>query len=254
MKRVRTLVLLATVTLAVSTPAQTPQQKPEQNPADAMPTVDQIIDNYVEAIGGKPAVEKINSRVSKGTFDIPAMGAGGTAEIVGKAPGKAYSEVEIAGFGIFKRAFDGKTGWSQDPISGLRDLGPEEMEDAKIDEDFYRDIKLKELYPKLELKGKAKVGEREAYLIEAPGPAGSLDKIYFDTESGLILKMEGERASPQGRIRLETALEDYRDVEGVKVPFTLRISNPEVSFTINLTEVKHNVPVDDARFVKPAAQ
>lgn len=230
------------------------QQKPEAKPAEATPTVDQVLDKFVQAIGGKAAVEKLNSRIAKGTFEIPSMGVSGTTEMFAKAPGKNSTVVDMPGFGTFKQAFDGKTGWSQDPMNGLRDMSAMELAAAKIDEDFYRDIRMKELYPKIEIKGKAKVGERDAYLLEAPGPAGSPDKFYFDAQSGLLLKTEGERDSPQGKAMLETFLEDYKEIDGVKLSFTIRINNPAISFTIKLSEVKHNVPVDDSKFVKPAAQ
>jgi hypothetical protein len=219
-----------------------------------LPTVDQVLEKFVKAIGGKAAVEKLNSRIAKGTFDIPSMGVSGTAEIAAKAPGKNATVVDMPGFGTFKQAFDGKNGWSQDPMNGLRDMSSEELAAAKIDEDFYRDIRMKDLYPGLAVKAKAKVGERDAYLLEGPGPAGSPDKFFFDAESGLLLKTEGERDSPQGKAMLETFLEDYKEVDGVKMPFTIRINNPAISFTIKLSEVKHNVPVDDSKFVKPAAQ
>lgn len=254
MKRALNLILITTLALAGPAVVRAAQQKPDEKPADKMPTVDQILDKYVQAIGGKAAIEKLNSRVAKGTFEIPAMGMSGPAELFAKAPNKSGFVIELTGFGIFKQVYAGASGWAQDPVSGLRDLSPGELAGAKLDEDFYRDIRLKELYPKMELKGKVKVGERDAYLIEATAESGPTDKLYFDTETGLLVRTDGERETAQGKLLGETFLEDYREVDGIKTPFTLRVNNPVISFTIKLTEVKHNVPVDDAKFAKPAAQ
>lgn len=253
MKRVLNLVIIAVLALAGSAIARA-QQKPDEKPADKMPTIDEILDKHVKAIGGKAAIEKINTRIAKGTFDIPTMGMSGSAEMFAKAPNKSGFVVDLPGFGTVKQVYNGGSGWAQDPMSGLRDLSPGELAGAKVDEDFYRDIRLKELYPKMQLKGKVKVSDRDAYLIEATSESGSTDKLYFDVETGLLVRTDGERETPQGKMLGETYLEDYKEVDGIKIPFTLRINNPVISFTIKLTQVQHNVAVDEARFAKPAAQ
>src|SRR3989441_8892439 len=121
MKRTLSLLFLLPV-FAVAALAQGGQQKPaDSKPAGAMPTADQIVDKYVQAIGGKAAIEKQTSRVSKGSFEIPAFGASGTAEVYEKAPNKSAAFINIPGFGVVQEGFDGKTAWAQDPQSGLRD-------------------------------------------------------------------------------------------------------------------------------------
>jgi outer membrane lipoprotein-sorting protein len=221
---------------------------------DKLPTVDQVIDKYVQAIGGKAAVEKQNSRVSKGNFEIPSFSAGGPIEIYAKAPNKAFSTINIEGFGVVQQGFTGSTGWSSDPQSGMRELGASEVAAAKLDSDFYRDIKLKELYPKLELKGKEKLPAGEAYVIIATPATGSPETLYFDTQSGLLVRQDGKRESPQGSMNVQVWFEDYKDVEGVKMPFTVKQNSDAISFVIKLTEIKPNVAIDDAKFNKPAGQ
>ncbi len=119
---------------------------------------------------------------------------------------------------------------------------------------FQGALRLRELYPRMTLKGKRKVGERDAYLIEADPGDGSLRRMYFDAQTGLPLRNEIERDTPEGRAIFETNFDDYREVDGVKIPFTVSLANPNLNLVIKLTEVRHNVPVDDARFAKPAAQ
>jgi outer membrane lipoprotein-sorting protein len=221
---------------------------------DKMPTVDQIIDKYVQAVGGKAAVEKQNSRVGKGTLELPSFGASGSLELYAKAPNKTLSVINIEGFGLVQQGFSGTVGWSSDPQSGLRELSGSELAAAKLDAEFYRDIKLKELYPKMELKGKEKIASGDAYVIIATPASGSPDTMYFDAQSGLLVRQDGKRESPQGILNVQVLFEDYKDVDGVKMPFTIKQNSDAVSFIIKLNEVKHNVAIDDAKFNKPAGQ
>ena len=252
----RTLMIFALCSaIAVAAFAQGGQQKPATDSKTALPTADQILDKYVQAMGGKTAIEKQTSRVSKGSFEIPAVGATGTAEIFEKAPNKSAAIINIPGFGVVQEGFDGKTAWAQDPQSGLREKAGAELGAAKLDGEFYKPIKLKQLYPKMTLTGKEKVGEHDVYVIEATPADGKPEKMYFDTQTGLLLRVDNDRESPQGSAHVETYFEDYKDTGGgVKAPFTIKIVRPDISFTLKTTEVKQNVPIDDAKFNKPAAQ
>jgi hypothetical protein len=171
-----------------------------------------------------------------------------------KAPNKYLLSVDIPGFGVIQQALNGDAGWAQDPQSGLRDLGGVELAQMKREADIYRDIKLKELYTKLVVKGKDKVGDHDAYLVEATPPEGGLEKMYFDAQSGLMIRNDLEADTPQGKMPVEVYLEDYKEVEGIKIPFTVRQVTPAVTFSIKLTDVKYNVTVEDSKFNKPAAQ
>jgi hypothetical protein len=171
-----------------------------------------------------------------------------------KAPNKNLVVINIPGFGIIQQGFNGTVGWSQEPSSGLRELSGAELASAKRDAEFYADIKYKEMYSKMTVKGKEKVGDKEAYVVEAMPTEGSPQKIYFDTQTGYIIRTDREVESPQGKMAVEIYLEDYKEVDGIKMPFTVRQITPAISFTIKIEEVKHNVPVDDAKFNKPAAQ
>jgi outer membrane lipoprotein-sorting protein len=254
MKRLTTIAMIC-LALAISAVAQSNQGKPpEAKPAEALPSVDQILDKFTTALGGKAAIEKQTSRVSKGTFDIPAMGASGAITLYGKAPNKNLVVIEIPGFGTINQGYNGSVGWAQDPTSGLREITGGELAAAKREAEFYSDLKFKELFPKMVVKGKEKVGASDAYVIEATPAEGSPQKFYFDVETGLLARVDVEAVSPQGKIPFEVYLEDYKAVDGVKMPFTVRRTSPAISFTIKLDKVEHNVAIDDAKFNKPAGQ
>jgi hypothetical protein len=217
-----------------------------------MPSADQIIEKYVQALGGKAAFEKITSRLSKGSIEIPDAGLSGTAEIYEKAPNKTVAFVDIAGFGLVREGFNGTVAWEDNPQTGMREKSGVELTDAKRDADFYREIKLKTIYTKMTLKGKEKVGDKEAYVIDAVPAEGTPEKWFFDTQSGLRIRSDAERESPQGKVLIESYLGDYREVDGIKIPFSIRQVTPAFSIIIKIMEVKHNVPIEDAKFNKPA--
>lgn len=242
------LILVTSVRVA----AQAAQAPPEK-PAAALPSVDQVLDKYVQSLGGKAAIEKLSSRVSKGTFEA-SQGVSGEIQFFSKAPNKTTLVVDLSGLGQIRQGFDGTVGWADNPQTGPRDMTGQELLVTKRGAEFYQAIKLRALYPKMVVQGKQKVGEHEAYLIEADPGDGSLRRMYFDTATGLLVRNEIERDTGQGRGTFETELDDYKEVDGVKLPFTVRQSNPGVSFTIKITEVRHNVPIDDSKFAKPAAQ
>ncbi|HWP44708.1 MAG TPA: hypothetical protein VNO14_15780, partial [Blastocatellia bacterium] len=137
------------------------------------------------------------------------------------------------------------------PQTGLRLMSGKELAAMKRDADFYRDLKFKGLYTSLTLAGKASVRGREAYVIEAGLPEGGSDRIYFDTETGLIVRSDTEREGPLGLTNTESYFEDHRIIDGITIPFTLRQHSGLVNVVIKLREVRHNVPIDDSIFYPP---
>lgn len=249
MKRILTIFLFALIAVV---PAFG-QDKPAATQATPLPKVDEILAKYTQAMGGKAGFEKLNSRVEKGHFDIPAMGAGGPIEIYTKAPNKNLVVVTIEGMGAFQEGFTGTVAWAQDPMNGLREKSGAELAMAKRNADFYGPVRMKERYPKMEVKSKQKVGEKDAYVVLATPTEGSPETLYFDAQTGLLIRQEMDAETAQGKMHVDIYLEDYKEVDGIKIPFTVKQNSDAISFVIKLTEVKHNVPIEDAKFNKPTS-
>jgi zinc protease len=222
--------------------------------AESLPSIDSVLAKWVDGTGGKAALEKLTSRTGKGTFDVPAMGASGTFTSYAKAPNKQSMVIDIPGFGVVIQGFDGTVGWSQNPMTGLVETSGAALAAAKRESEFYRETKFKEQYKKVEVKSKQKIGEKDALLVEATPETGSAEKLYFDTSNGLLLRIDAEREGPQGNAVVETYMEDYKEVDGVKLPFTIKQVMPGMTIVVKVDEVKHNVDIDDAKFAKPAAK
>ncbi len=248
------LTMMATIVVVAQDTPKAEAPKAEAKAPAALPSVDEILDKYVKAVGGKEVIEKQNSRVVKGSFDIEAMSMSGSFESYAKAPNKTTTIVTIPGFGVVNQVFDGEKGWSSDPMSGLRELAGAELAATKREADFYRDINLKKHFPKMEVKGREKVGSAEAFVVEATPAEGSPEKFYFDTVTSFLLRQDSERDNPQGKMPVEVYFENYKDVDGVKMPHTIRQVTPMFAMTIKFTEVKNNVAVEDSKFNKPSGQ
>src|SRR6266508_2247239 len=143
MNRAISVVLLAlapALSFAQEKPAET---KPAATAETRLPLADEVLDKYVEALGGKAAVEKLTSRVMKGDFELTTMGVTSVAEIYAKAPNKWLLTINVPGFGLVQQGYDGASGWAQDPQTGLRDLRGGELEDVKRSAEFNQPLKLK---------------------------------------------------------------------------------------------------------------
>jgi hypothetical protein len=120
--------------------------------------------------------------------------------------------------------------------------------------DFYRDLRLKTLYPKTAVKGKERVSGQDTYVVEATADDGAVEKWYFAAQTGLLIRMDTPYSSDDGTSFLQTVFEDYRDVDGVKIPFVWRQTSPDFDYFIKFTEIQNNVPIDDSKFAKPMGQ
>ena len=222
--------------------------------ASAMPTADEVVDHYVLAIGGRAAWLKLNSRVSKGTIEIPAMNnLSGTVEIHEKAPNLMLAVINLGG-AAFEQGFDGTIAWQDNPQNGLRVLSGGELDDARREADFYHSLDLRKNYTKLTVTGIERVNEHDTYAVEAARADGAPDKMYFDMQSGLLVRSVKHRYTPDGVSEFQADVEDYTEVDGVKLPFTVHQSGANAAFVIHFTEVNHNLQLTDAQFAKPPAE
>jgi len=227
-------------------PAATPA------PTPAAPTGDQILAKYIEALGGQAAIDKMKTLVMKGTF-TGFNGAALPYEVDLAAPDKFYINV-TAQQGTVERGFDGKAGWEKGP-RGLNDLMNPVLDDLKSTFLFYRNIKLKEQFTRLRGGRRDKIGDRDVIVVIGTTADNHREQLFFDAETGLLRRRMSYLETPIGVIPNQIDFEDYRDVDGVKLPFTVKVSSvePGLVSTRTYTEIKLNAPVDDAKFKMPAA-
>jgi zinc protease len=219
----------------------------------ATPALDDVLAHYVQALGGKAALEKCTSTIEKGTFEVPDFGASGPVELYAKTGDKHFMTIEIAGYGTVRQGYDGAAGWNDDPQGGLRDLAGDELDNARRGAAWNAPLRLKDLYPGLAVKGSDKVNGHDAWVLEAT-INDMKNRMYFDTATNLLVRSDQEVKTPDGKGTAVIYLQDYKAVDGVQEPFTITYSSPQINWNMKLAEVKHNDPIDDAKFAKPAAE
>ena len=248
---------MGTPQLPLPEPSPRPERSPGLNNGDqaatqrpALPTVDEILDKYVAALGGAANIEKVKSRVLKGTV-VGVNGNSFAYELYQSAPEKVLAVI-TGPQGVTERAFNGSTGWEKG-VRGLRDLSTEEVYFLRRYPDMSKDIKIKEQFTRLSVAGKPKIDNRDVYVLRGLTTTGRREQLYFDAETGLLVRRVSSIATPVGNIPEQVDFEDYRDVDGVKMPFTVKVSSVDqfYSVTRKFTDIKVNVAIDEKRFNKP---
>ncbi len=215
-------------------------------------TADQVIEKSIDAAGGRAALEKLTSTYAKGSMEMGAMGMHGTIEYYSKAPNKLLVVTTIEGMGEMKQGFDGQIAWALTP-QGLVDITGPQLDAMKRQATFNRELKWREMFPKVELKGKEKVGDKDAWVVVMSPAAGEPVTQYYDAASFLLIRQNAKHETPQGQLEITTDFSDYRDLgNGMKAPFQLTQKMPMGEMVTKISEMKNNVPIDDAKFTKPA--
>src|SRR5471030_3269296 len=124
---------------------------------------------------------------------------------------------------------------------------------AALDAEFYLALRLKEIFTQLRRGRPEEIAGVPCETLIGTGPGRPPVRLYFDSNSGLLLRMVRYAETPLGRNPTQIDYADYRAVDGVKIPFRWTLARPNGRFTIQISDAKTNVPVDDARFTRPAA-
>lgn len=233
-----------------------PTPEPGSTPvsSDSSTRIDEILRRYESAVGGREAIERVVSYQGKGTFSTSLSNLTGTYEVWGKDPDKTLSIITFAPSIVLKKGFDGTTRWLQTPAGTVADESSSEMAEVERDADIYRVGKIKSLYDTMLLEPNARLQGRDVYVVEGKPARGPSDKLFFDVKDGLLLRWDMVRKNPKrGNVFVKVHLEDYREVDGVKVPFKIRFAFESFDLTLKMDELKYNVDIEDTFFKKPGS-
>jgi len=214
-----------------------------------LPSIDEVIARYMRAIGGDATIENLKTRTSRGTETTTnRMTSPQTIqiEILQAAPDK-FLIARTDPRGATLEGFNGSKGWTKD-LRGQREMTGRELADMKRRADFFRYLKIRESYPQMRVLAKEKVRDREAYVVGATSRGDSREKLYFDIETGLLVRQFVAFKTAFGSIPEVTDFDDYREVTGAKLPFTITWSRPPFSSTLHFAEIRLNAVIDDSMF------
>jgi hypothetical protein len=197
----------------------------------------------------------VKSRIVK-TISLSAKNTDSFNEVFQKAPGNALLVQQSPGYTLWV-GFNGKQGWAQDSEKSYWGLLSTPQKNSIMREsELYQGSRLKSQYDKVAVAGKEKVGEVDTYLVTEISPEGTREKFFFDALTGLLLRRYVEEQTILGWFSIQADFGDYREVEGVKIPFVVRWSSAGDAWGIRTSfrvlEVHQNVPIEDAKFDHPS--
>ena len=219
-----------------------------------LPAAGQILDRYLEAVGGAAALRKISTRVQKGSFvsgdsrvpyEIYAKGPNRRAAITHEPDGDTFN------------VFNGTSGWLEITASSPpgRDLTPSETAAAKLDADLQFTADPRRLVPDWRVLPPETIDGRQMYVLSGKPENMRPVRLYFDPRTGLLARVLRYTEVALGFTPVRIDYADYRDVDGVKIPFRWTQSRPSGSSTVRIETVQQNVPIEDSRFGRsPAGQ
>jgi photosynthetic reaction center cytochrome c subunit len=246
--------------------------------APGVASAETILDRYIQAVGGTQRLAGLTSFVGKGTsVGFGGFGGGGAVEIVAKGPDKRATIIvfkEETGRGDQIRTYDGSTGWVRTPLNVLGEfqLRGSDLDGARVDAQLSFPGQIKQILTNLKtgpptsiadvgapssqssLQQNVTLGQTHVVdVVQGTGPRGLLVTLYFDRQSGLLLRELRSGNSPIGRVPTQIDFTDYRDVNGIKLPFRITYAWLNGRDSIVLNEIQTNVPVDETKFGRPAS-
>lgn len=222
--------------------------------APGAPSADEILDKYIQAIGGADRLARITSFVAKGTSSGygPESGKRPT-EIYAKAPGQRSMVIHTDN-GDSTTTTDGRAAWISAPLRpvAVLPLTGGELEGAKLDAALSFPGQVKQALGRWRSGAPSIIDDRKVQVVQGTTAGGSIATLYFDPNTGLLVRMRRYAASPVGRMPTQFDFSDYRDVAGVKMPFKWTMTWLDGRENVELSEVQPNVPIDAQKFAKPA--
>jgi hypothetical protein len=212
-------------------------------------------------MGGRAAFERLKSRSIVGTIILSTPGGDieGSVEILNAAPNKSRTliKADLSALGVgplvVDQRFDGNAGYVMDTLQGNRAITGNQLDNMRNGSFPHPFLNYKDRGTSAKLSGKEKIDEREAYLLIFEPTSGSIVRQYVDAETFLPMKTIVKLDVPQLGTEVEqtTDFSDYREVDGVKLPFRLKATSAIQNYTITITKVEHNIQVDETLFSKP---
>ncbi|MEM1330825.1 MAG: outer membrane lipoprotein-sorting protein [Planctomycetota bacterium] len=225
--------------------------------AQDLTTADEVIDRSIEKSWGEWAKDRPETtRKMTGTMEIPAAGITASIQVTFKSPDKLYMMITIPNFGDQTRGSDGDVFWETSTMQGPRVIEGVERDQLAREADFYSELDYKETYPTREFGGTKDLDGEQVYVVTLTpeGEDATPQTRYYSIESGLLVRMDAVQSSQMGEMQVVTRMRDYREVDGLKVPFETEIEIAAMGMKqiVKFDSVEHGVEVDDSIFAPPA--
>jgi len=217
------------------------------------PTAVEILDKYLTAIGGEQRAAMLTSFVARGTYSgYGPEGQPRPVEIYAKAPNQKAVIVRDPGAGDNVTIFNGMAGWISAPFRPIDvlELHGAELESARAEAELLFPARVKQALTGMRTSNDF-INDRTVLVVQGFKGA-AIVTMYFDEETGLLTRLVRSTPSPVGRLPVRTDYSDYRDVDGLMMPFQFRVTWLDGRSNFEISEIQQNITINDSRFARPA--
>jgi photosynthetic reaction center cytochrome c subunit len=233
-------------------PDEDPNEFEVPNKTAGAPSADEVFEKYLRALGGSQQLAKVTSFAAKGTYEgYDTDREKFPVEVFAKAPDQRVTIVHIRG-GDKIATYDGRAGWILEPDTPapLITLTDGDLDGARIEATLFFPSQIKQSRMQWRV-GATMIGDTDVQVVEGTDAGKTPIKLYFDKDSGLLIRMVRYTNTVVGPIPTQVDYSDYRGVAGVKMPFKWITTWVSGQSTTQLEEVQSNVSIDATRFAKP---
>lgn len=225
------------------------------------PSADRIFNKYLEALGGPQRVANLTSFIATGTMVGYGLGAEKESlEIYAKAPGQR-TRIVHSPEGDNITTLDGLSGW----IAGPQIAGPAipvpvlaltggDLDGLRLEADLSFPSNIRQAFSQWRVGLQTDIDDHQVQVVQGSNPGGAFATLYFDLDSGLLVRVMRYTDSFVGRFPTQIDYSDYRQVAGMKMPFRWTVVWLDGQETFQLTDVKLNIPIDATKFAKPISR
>jgi hypothetical protein len=219
--------------------------------AQQLPPAKQVIDRYVEAVGGREAIARHRFRSMETEMSMPALGMTMPMKMVMAAPNRIVTTAEMPGAGTLRSGYDGSVGWQVNPMTGPSLMSGPELEQIAQTADFFGLLNYDKLYRSMETTERTELNGRPCYRVKLTTATGRESWQCFDTETGLMVANGGKQESQMGSMEVTSLLSDYREFDGIRMATRSTSKMMGQDMTMTVKSVSH-APVDASVFALPA--
>lgn len=262
-----------TMEIVYGTPSLEADDVFQQSPGQ--PTAEQILDKYIQAVGGAQRLAGLTSYIAKGSsVGFGGFGGGGQVQIFAKAPDQRTTLIEFKDApdrGDSIRTFNGRAGWIKTPLAVLKEypINGGDLDGFRLDAQLAFPGQIKQILknwrvslpttiedlpgPSSQTSQQPELtsGSHDVQVVQGDRPNGVVATLFFDNKTGLLLRELRYSRSPIGRIPTQIDYSDYRDLNGIKIPYRLTFAWLDGRDSIEIKDVQVNVPIPDAKFGTP---
>ena len=223
-------------------------------PGAPLPSVDEVLNHYVQALGGQTALDGVKTRIIR-TAPLDDSNPESKTTVYQKAPDKVLLARESSDYSLWV-GFNGTRAWAQDSEKSYWGiLNTPQRNSILRDSELYQGSRIKSRYSDVRVKGKEKIGEHDSYVVVGTSPESTSEEFFFDVQTGLLLRRHIVEQTIFGGFQIQADFEDYREIDGVRMPFIVRWSSPGGAWgtkvSTKILNIQQNVPIEDEQFNGP---